>query len=899
MENDVIVIPADLLERASAEEREAYFQYLIQEVKRVDDWEPWLKLLFPQFAGLPFSKGHKDFWEWVWSVDETNKPRPWVSIWPRGHGKSTSAELAVAALAARGKRKYGLYVCHEKGTPILDPDSGEWMTVEQHPTAWERRCDGFEVRLWGLPFSEVVTPEHRYWTHTIHRRDRGHGLGKEITYGDQDWSQAQHLDRRTWVGLPIATTVEEPEGWLDDADLWWLIGLWWGDGTIGGPSKHQLSFSMAHKYPDRRDKLVGILEARGVKWGETQRGGHSDIYFSDNKLAEMLSGWYLGGNSQKAPPPWVERLPFDLQVELIRGYVDADGWVTDRDVQIASVSLTGLLAARRILARLGVPATIKQVHRAGQSHFQGRPINRQDSYAIRFQQGASLLGYPVDKINDYGYQKVFVRDGHLWSQVRSVDAVEDRVFVPITTTTHDYQTAFGRSHNCETQDQADDHVANIAAMLESSTIELAYPDLGRPAVNKQGQSKGWRRNRIVTASGFILDACGLDSAARGIKFEAQRPDFMVFDDIDGELDTESITAKKIKVITQKLLPAGSSNCATLMVQNLVHENSIFARLASTDQPNEPESADFLRTRIVSGPIPAIIGLRVEEREMEAEDGEKIRRWVIVEGEATWPEGFPVEDCEALINEFGLSAFLAECQHVTEPPDGDIFAHLDFQRCGFEDLPKKFKKVVVWVDPAVSSTDTSDSMGIQCDALGPDGKIYRLWSYEQRSTPYAAIKLAIKKAIEYQADVIGIETNQGDQLWRIVYDQAMEDVRSEMARQIDPETGKKGDFFRKMPRYKEKKATKDLGSKVTRAERMLVDYERFIFVHVEGTHVALERALKRFPKVKPYDLVDAAYWSWSEIAGPMHRRKIKLTGSARKSLSKGMGVTNAPTRPIGM
>lgn len=559
--DEIIIIEADLLDRASPEEREAYFQYLVQEVKRVDAWEPWLKLLFPQFAGLPFSPGHVEFWEWVWKVSETNKPRPWVSIWPRGHGKSTSAELAVAALAARGKRKYGLYIC-------------------------------------------------------------------------------------------------------------------------------------------------------------------------------------------------------------------------------------------------------------------------------------------------------------------------------------------------ETQDQADDHVANIASMLESTNVELAYPDLGTPAVNKQGQSKGWRRNRIVTASGFILDACGLDSAARGIKFEAQRPDFMVFDDVDGELDGEAMTLKKIKVITQKLLPAGSSNCAVLMVQNLVHKQSIFARLCSKGLEDEPEIADFLRNRIVSGPIPAVEGLEVEEREIEEDDGEKILKWVITAGVATWPEGFPISACEALINEFGLSAFMAECQHITEPPDGDIFSHLKYVHIS-HDLVPRMKRVVVWVDPAVSSNDTSDCMGIQIDGLGVDGKIYRLWSWEQRATPYEAMKKAIRKAIEFKATVIGIETNQGDQLWRVVYDQAMEDVRIEKAREIDPLTGKKGDFFQKMPRYKEKKATKDLGSKITRAERMLVDYERHIFVHVEGTHETLERSLKRFPKVKPFDLVDACYWSWSELAGPLHRRKMKLSSSARKALSTGMGVTGAPTRPIGL
>jgi hypothetical protein len=43
---------------------------------------------------------------------------------------------------------------------------------------------------------------------------------------------------------------------------------------------------------------------------------------------------------------------------------------------------------------------------------------------------------------------------------------------------------------------------------------------------------------------------------------------MIFDDIDGELDTIETTDKKETIITKKLLPAGAKDCAILFVQNL-------------------------------------------------------------------------------------------------------------------------------------------------------------------------------------------------------------------------------------------------------------------------------------------------------------------------------------------
>lgn len=46
--------------------------------------------------------------------------------------------------------------------------------------------------------------------------------------------------------------------------------------------------------------------------------------------------------------------------------------------------------------------------------------------------------------------------------------------------------------------------------------------------------------------------------------------------------------------------------------------------------------------------------------------------------------------------------------------------------------------------------------------------------------------------------------------------------------------------------------------------MLPDYERGEIVHVTGTHETLERALRRFPRTKPFDLVDVCYWSWWDL-----------------------------------
>lgn len=399
---------------------------------------------------------------------------------------------------------------------------------------------------------------------------------------------------------------------------------------------------------------------------------------------------------------------------------------------------------------------------------------------------------------------------------------------------------------CESQDQADDHVQNVASLLESPLLGYYYPDVGSRMLTKYGQAKGWRRNRLRTASGFTLDALGLDTAARGVKLEQQRPDFMVFDDLDGEMDSSIQAERKIKVLTRKLLPAGSGDLVVLAIQNLVHPDSIFARLADG-------RADFLVDRIVSGPIPALENLTYERRGT---------RTVILTGDPTW-RGQDRKQCQRYIDKFGVTAFESECQHDVEAPPGGMFDHLEFQHCAYNEIPELIR-VVVWVDPAVTHKDSSDSHGIQADGLGVDGKIYRLFSWEKRSNPEDVIRRAVLKAIELRAEAVGIETDQGGDTWASVCKVVWNDllVKDMLPKNMRP------------PEFRSAKAGSGQMPKTHRASLMLADYERGGIVHVLGTHGTLEKALRRFPRTKPFDLVDASYWAWSDLRSGA-RNVIKL------------------------
>ena len=195
---------------------------------------------------------------------------------------------------------------------------------------------------------------------------------------------------------------------------------------------------------------------------------------------------------------------------------------------------------------------------------------------------------------------------------------------------------------CATQDAANRHVSDIANAMEKCGIERA--------VNQYGFSRGWNASKLRTSNGFNILAFGLDTGARGVKLDHLRPDFIILDDIDELDDSVNRVESKVRTITQTILPAKSTDCAIVFVQNAIHSNSVMSRVLSGE-------LDMLQNRIQSKVVPAIENLQYEP--VEKEDGRI--SWKITGGTPTWDHK-NLEVCQREIEDFGLLPFLRECQH---------------------------------------------------------------------------------------------------------------------------------------------------------------------------------------------------------------------------------------------
>lgn len=90
------------------------------------------------------------------------------------------------------------------------------------------------------------------------------------------------------------------------------------------------------------------------------------------------------------------------------------------------------------------------------------------------------------------------------------------------------------------------------------------------------------------------------------------------------------------------------------------------------------------------------------------------------------------------------------------------AMIDTARINNENLPQ-FTRVVIGVDPAVTSTDDSDFTGIVVAGMSADQHYYILNDSTMKSSPQEWAMKAVKLFDEYKADRIVAETNNGGDL----------------------------------------------------------------------------------------------------------------------------------------
>jgi phage terminase large subunit-like protein len=180
--------------------------------------------------------------------------------------------------------------------------------------------------------------------------------------------------------------------------------------------------------------------------------------------------------------------------------------------------------------------------------------------------------------------------------------------------------------------------------------------------------------------------------------------------------------------------------------------------------------------------------------------------------------------------------------ILEQAEGALWTRnwIEDARKSKDEVPR-FTRVIVGIDPAVTSSETSDETGIITCALGVDKEFYVLADDTLRATPNEWGKRALQAYTRWGADRIVAEVNNGGDMVAMVINQ------------ID-----RGAAVKKVH------ATRN---KTTRAEPISALYEQGRVHHVGGFPQLEDQMVLWTPDSKKSpDRLDALVWALTELSG---------------------------------
>lgn len=229
-----------------------------------------------------------------------------------------------------------------------------------------------------------------------------------------------------------------------------------------------------------------------------------------------------------------------------------------------------------------------------------------------------------------------------------------------------------------TQEQVRQLLRNIRAELE--TNDLLRDDLG-PFREEENE---WRQTSLVLESyNARIMAISVDQSVRSLRHREHRPDLIVCDDVE---DLQATTTRESRNktnqwFTGELLPMGDVNTRTIVIGNLLHEDSLLRRIQRSIAAKELDG---------------------EHREFPLIDADGI---------CLWPSKFKTpESIERERRRIGNEEAWQREYLLRILPDADqviLPKFIQYYDCIPADIERYYECTATAIDPAISQKSTAD------------------------------------------------------------------------------------------------------------------------------------------------------------------------------------------------
>lgn len=396
--------------------------------------------------------------------------------------------------------------------------------------------------------------------------------------------------------------------------------------------------------------------------------------------------------------------------------------------------------------------------------------------------------------------------------------------------------------------QAEGHVAAVRREMDANALlRQDYPELCAPARRPNGAPVADSRQMLYTSSGFSFAARGLDSEVLGlVNADNLRPDLIILDDVEPDESnyTPYQAKKRLTTIVDTVLPMAET-AHVVLVGTVTMPGSIVHQLVKTVTTTE-KPADW-----------------ISEERWQVHYFEPIVKTADGRERSIWPAKWPLAYLHTISH---TRSFKKNFLNQPVAVDGDYWSEADFR---YGDV--NASKVLLQIDPAVTTTRTSDFYGLAVVAYegrsGLDGVVdFKLEQRGAKPSPRCAVRYARafrmtperlrEKVLELLTvfpaiGAVRIEVNQGGETWRSVLHNLP--VRLLVHTESAP--------------------------KAVRATWLLNDYQRGRVLHAEPLPEA-EEQMCAFPHVHHDDLIDAVGAGVRYFLAPKKKASATTTNYTR-------------------
>lgn len=295
-----------------------------------------------------------------------------------------------------------------------------------------------EMRGVGIREPIVSTPGHPFLSvHYRNQNTKRNGSYTKVEHvGSPEWIDAKDMPGRQWCALTEYEafddyTVESSKFLPKEA--MYVAGMYVGDGYIRGWKGKTKKAVVLTVNPEKYKKLKAVIGNAVHTVANEKRVVR--ITISDTKFAEWLDREFGRLSHLKKIPSWV--YGSEYRSEFLRGYLDADGCLSEDKVSVSTTSRSLAYGVSDLLNSEGYVASVGFVKTPDQCVIEGRTVNQRDYYLVQ--------AYPLGTS-----RKARVKHELLLRSVRSFNLTgTDTVFNIEVEGDHSYVVNGAIVHNCQ------------------------------------------------------------------------------------------------------------------------------------------------------------------------------------------------------------------------------------------------------------------------------------------------------------------------------------------------------------------------------------------------------------------------------------------------------------------